>query len=146
MWRLVVGALLARRGQSAVLFLLAALAVTAGAAAPMYASAASQAAGLDQVREATGADRAISARNPRMPGDDAGAIEAVRENLRTAARGSDLTDFLALDLRATLDPLRAGAKAATVTVLAREGVCEHVAVTGRCARDAGEAVVSAAGR
>jgi hypothetical protein len=136
MWRLIFGALRARWRQGAVLFLLATFAIGASAAAPMYATAAGHDVRLDEVLAATAADRVISARNARMPGEDPGAIEAIRGSLRAAARGSDLTDLLALDL------LVVGPNTATMTVLARDGMCEHIVVTGRCARAAGEAVVS----
>jgi len=140
MWRLVVGALRARRGQSSMLFLLAALAVAASTAAPLYADAAGRAARLDEVRAATGADRTVSVRNDRAPADPR-AIDTTRESLRGAARGSGLTDILALDLSATLS-----VDSVQTTLIAREGICEHVVVTGRCAREAGEATVSEASR
>ena len=143
MWRLVVGALRARRGQSAVLFLLAVLAVAASTATPLYADAAARAARLDEVRAATGGDRTVSVSNPRVAATDPRAIDATRESLRAAAQGSGLTDILALDLAAALDP---GAGSAQITLIAREGICDHLVVTGRCAQEAGEAVVSPASR
>jgi len=52
MWRLIVRALGARRGQSYLLFALAALAVAVSTAVPLYADAADRAARLDEAAHA----------------------------------------------------------------------------------------------
>ncbi len=75
-----------------------------------------------------------------------GAIDTIRQGLSAAARGSGLTDILALELVAALNPVGAGAGSARITLIARVGVCEHLVTTGRCASHAGEAVVSQASR
>jgi hypothetical protein len=86
MWRLIVGALRARRGQSTVLFLLAVLAVATSTAAPMYADGARRAARLDEALVAGLAGLALAAmavtlvagieREPGSRGRDLDALEA----------------------------------------------------------------------
>jgi putative ABC transport system permease protein len=136
--RLVIGALRARPGHSTILFLLAALAVAAGVAAPMYAAAAGRAVRLSEVDAASAADRAITVSGPLRAGDGLDRVESVRGELREAARGSGLTDIASLTLEGHVPPN------ATVTLTSRDGVCAHLVVTGRCPRAAGEAVVAPA--
>jgi hypothetical protein len=136
MHRLVFAALRARPGQSAILFLLAMLAVAAGTAAPMYAAAAGRTVRLHELDAASAADRAISVRGSLPAADNVDHIEPVRQALRDATQGSGLTDFLSLDLRGDLLP-----GGAVVTLTSREDACTHLVVTGRCPQAAGEAVV-----
>jgi putative ABC transport system permease protein len=139
MRRLVFRALRARPGQSGVLFLLAVLALAAGAAAPMYAAAAGRAVRLHELDAASGADRAISIRGSLQAADDIDRIEPVRRELRTAIEGSGLTDILSLDLRGQRSP-----GGAVVTLTSREDACAHLELTGRCPQAEGEAVIPAA--
>lgn len=135
---LVFGALRARPGQSTILFLLATLALAAATAAPMYAAAAGRTVRLHELRAATGADRAISAWGP-LPAAALDRVDSIRRQMGDAARGSGLTEIAGLDLRGQLLPA-----AASVTLAARDGVCDHLVVTGRCPQAAGEAVVAPA--
>jgi putative ABC transport system permease protein len=135
--RLVFSALRARPGQSAILFLLATLALAAATAAPMYAAAASRAVRLHELSTGTGADRTMSVWGAVHTDDDLDRIEPVRRQLREATRGTDLTQIVGVDVRGRLLPDTA------VTLSARDDLCAHLVVTGHCPQ-AGEVVVAPA--
>lgn len=145
MWRLVFGVLRGRPGQTALLFLLAGLAIAAGTAAPMYAAAAGQDARLHELATATGADRSVSIRVSSPGGGTADPAEDLRFTLRGAYAGTGLIDVtgLALAGRATRSgPADSGGS--WVNLVAREDFCAHLVLTGRCPQAAGEAVLGTA--
>jgi putative ABC transport system permease protein len=145
MWWLVFGVLRGRPGQTALLFLLAGLAIAAGTAAPMYAAVAGQDARLHELATASSADRSVSVRVTSPGGGTADPAEDLRYKLRGAYAGTGLRDVtgLALSGRATRsDPPDAGG--AWVNLVAREDVCAHLVLTGRCPQAGGEAVLGAA--
>jgi putative ABC transport system permease protein len=154
MWRLVFGVLRARPGQTALLFLLAGLAIAAGTAAPMYASAAGQDARLHELATATGADRSVSVRLSAGASGTVDPTKDLRDRLRPAVAGTGLVDVASLSLTGELNSSgpRTGPSDGNgrptvntwVTLVAREDVCAHLVITGRCPQAAGEALLGTA--
>jgi hypothetical protein len=137
--RLVLAALRARRGPTALLFLLAVLAVAAGSGAPLYADSAVGEVQAAQYASAVGADRAISAAGPVLGGGDASHVTALRDRLVEATKGRGLTPLTTMEVSGVTE----GAGEPNRVVLAtRDDVCAHLVVRGNCPTSAGQAVVA----
>jgi len=135
-----MAALRARRGPTALLFLLAVLAVAAGSAAPLYAEAAADRVRRQLYAEATGPERAISAIGPMPVAPGADPVGALRTELAGIVAGHGLTALTTTQVEGVTvshgDPAR-------FALTARDEVCAHLVVAGRCPGAAGEALVSA---
>lgn len=139
MWVVVGNALAARRGQAVVIALVALLAAAAVAVAPWYAAAATQQVGVAAVTNAPIGERLISATWEAGAGESAPPDPAVqfRQLFAPAA-------FTSVVGAVGPGEISSGAAAVDVTVAFREGVCEHVALTGTCPSVAGEVALPAA--
>ncbi|MFI7606392.1 FtsX-like permease family protein [Micromonospora sp. NPDC049366] len=134
MLAVIAGALVARRAQALAVLLLAVLAGTAAAAAPLYVSAAGQALARQELAAAPSDQQRLRissiAEHVGLP-DDPGA--AAFQGLLTpfAAAGFDVV------LGAQAGGVTTGPAGRTVnsSLVFRQGVCERVTVVGACPRD-----------
>lgn len=155
--RLIIATLRARRATSALLFLLAVLAVAVGAAAPLYADVAARSVRQFQYESADGAERAITVRGSMPLGGGADSIDGLRTTVESATAGRGLTTITSMELVGTAengaaekgtadkentDKGKTEGASGHVALVARDGACAHLRVRGRCATGAGEAVVS----
>ncbi len=144
MLRLVLAALRYRGGATLALFLLGVVAVAAGVAVPLYASAADRFAVESEFRHALPADRSVAITS-EVPAPETvelalhGLLTEVREHApqeQLQAITGILNRGLAVDL--------SNEKFTSSPLAVRPGACEHVRLTGRCPEAPDEALVSAA--
>jgi hypothetical protein len=132
-----------RRAQALVLVLLSALIATCAAFAPLYQRALEQAQLRHAVGAASPADTALAVRAGRTPANPDFGTAALRQNVPGSVARLYGAGAGQLTEQVQLQP-RAGLKPSPLTILARDGVCEHVRVTtGACPARAGEVMVSA---
>ncbi len=142
MLRVAISALKARRSQSAILVVLAALVTAAAVAAPFFVYASVEKLSALDVSAAPAAQREVTVSH---------AI-----NLQTDAAGTLATEFASIPNVLRL-PGFTGINSVRITTLVgpdsgpavgfmsyREGVCDHVAVQGGCPTAPGDAMISAA--
>lgn len=132
-----------RRAQALVLVLLSALIATCAVVAPLYQRALEQAQLRQAVGDASAVDTALTVRagrNPANPDFGSRDLEGnVQPGLRRLYSGGIGQVSQPLDIIP-----RQGLKPSPVTILSRDGSCEHLRLTvGRCPAAAREILVSA---
>ncbi|BBH68957.1 hypothetical protein ACTI_56420 [Actinoplanes sp. OR16] len=143
MFRIVAGAVRLRAAQAVALLILTALPATVAAAAPWYAAAAEARASQLALASAPEGDRIITIH--QAADMSAGDPQAVLSGFGRAVAGvltmPGATPILGLALRTTVDIPGGGRD--QVAVVARDGFCGQVRLTGRCPERAGEGSLSA---
>jgi putative ABC transport system permease protein len=138
MWSVVIGALVARRGQAGVVGLVALLACTGAATAGWYVAITTQAVPMAVVPAAPIEQRVVSAARtgPPLAADDlVGAFHPLDFQVIS---GAHVPAELSMDdTRGTDGPPH------RVILAYRDGVCDHLAVVGRCPASVGEVLVPA---
>src|SRR5690348_15553700 len=132
-----------RRAQALVLVLLSALIATCAVVAPLYQRALEQAQLRQAVGEASAVDTALTVRAGRNPAnpdfgsrDLEGNVQPGLKRLYSGGIGQVSQPFDIIP--------RKGLKPSPVTILSRDGSCEHLRLTvGRCPAAADEILVSA---
>lgn len=140
MLRLVLGVLASRRSQAVTLAVLAVLAVAAGTAAPLYASAADRAVVAAELRAASPAERAITftAELPAATGYTA-SLDSLRGQVAERVAGSGLTEVVGVHADGAID----GPESVQAPLSMRDDVCAHLVLTaGSCPAGAGEVAIS----
>lgn len=141
MLRLVLGVLLSRRAQSACLLVLAVLAIAAGTAAPLYATAADRATVAAALASATPARSAVTftATIAGVDGYASGLADLSRYvSARAVSALTQVTGVLVAGRAAT-----AAGEEAAAPVVTRENECEHLSLLdGTCATAPGEVMIS----
>jgi len=141
MLRLILGVLLSRRAQSACLLILAILAIAAGTAAPLYASAADRAAVTAALASATPAESALTftATISGVDGYASGLADLARHAPTDAENALARVSGVIVDGHATTT----AGDAAFAPVATRESECEHLTLlAGSCATAPGEVMIS----
>ncbi|WP_345514776.1 FtsX-like permease family protein [Phytohabitans houttuyneae] len=137
MLAVVLGAIRARRAQAATLFLLTAVAVAAATAAPWYVVSAARSVAIADVTGAPSNQRVVLA-TARVDNDPAATAKVRAE----AGRVVDIEGGSGTaSVRVSGELAREGLKQAA-TVAARDDMCAHLTLVGRCPAALGEAVVS----
>ncbi|HEY2669215.1 MAG TPA: ABC transporter permease [Rugosimonospora sp.] len=140
MIRVVLGALRARGAQTLTVLVLAVLAVAAATAAPWYVLAADDAALVNDVLTAPAADRVISAeRNQDLDRAPAELLATFRADVAQAIDLPGEDTYLGM---AQAGRYQRGTVSVSVPVNYRDGICDHVALTGRCPSAPGDALVT----
>ncbi|MEV4416492.1 FtsX-like permease family protein [Catellatospora sp. NPDC049609] len=155
MLRLVLGVLASRRSQAVTLAVLAVLAVAAGTAAPLYATAADRAAVAAELRAATPIERAITFTADVAATDGhAAGLDTLRGQAREKVGDHGLSEVLGVSVpgTATVGGTATGGTATgadatagnpvQAPVTTRTGVCAHLVIDGACPAAAGEVVLS----
>jgi hypothetical protein len=146
MFGLVLNALRARRAQSLTVFALTVLAGLGAAAGPWFLAWGRDAVAAANVSSATGVERVVVARGvARYAPGDPSPMEALRDRVsgNLDIPGSELVVGANLfsSMRAAADP---DAPIAGLYLNARDGVCAHLTLDGRCPTGPGEVVISRA--
>src|SRR5215831_13068049 len=145
MLRLVLGAIRRRRTQALLLFLLGTVAATVAAAAPGYIASGVQSLAAASVEAALPSQRVIavdweSTLDPTGPRTPSAVAATFRRNV---ANTMDLPGFrTVVDVRGNGSLVRSDGNVAT-TLAYRDGVCDQVAIVGRCPSAPGEVLLSA---
>ncbi|HYN92464.1 MAG TPA: hypothetical protein VES42_01245, partial [Pilimelia sp.] len=140
MWRLARAGLRARPGQAVWQFVLGVLAIGAAVAATLYADGAAAETQRLRYASAEGADRAITIRGSVAAGGGLVQAERLADTLGAIGARAGLRAYGTVELdAATLG----GAQAGSVQLVAREGACDNLRVSGRCPAAAGEALAAA---
>ncbi|GAA1411530.1 hypothetical protein [Catellatospora coxensis] len=140
MLRLVLGVLASRRSQAVTLAVLAVLAVAAGTAAPLYASAADRAVVAAELRAATAAERAITFTAEIAAANGyTSQLDSLRGQIAERTDGSGLTEIVGVHA----DGRVPGADPVDAPLSMRADVCDHLVFTaGSCPAAAGEVAIS----
>ncbi|MFD0596208.1 hypothetical protein ACFQZ4_31360 [Catellatospora coxensis] len=130
MLRLVLGVLASRRSQAVTLAVLAVLAVAAGTAAPLYASAADRAVVAAELRAATAAERAITFTAEIAAANGyTSQLDSLRGQIAERTDGSGLTEIVGVHA----DGRVPGADPVDAPLSMRADVCDHLVFTaGSC--------------
>jgi hypothetical protein len=146
MLRLVLGAIRRRRAQALLLFLLGTIAATVAAAAPGYIATGVQSLAAASVEAAVPAERVIAVdwlanfdQSSQKPTDMAASF---RQNVASAMK---LPGFRSVvDVRGAGSVVKDATGNIGVALAYRDGVCDQVAIVGRCPSAPGEVLLSAA--
>ncbi|MCW3820462.1 hypothetical protein ONA91_39130 [Micromonospora sp. DR5-3] len=143
MLHLVFGVLASRKRQALSLALLAVLALAAGTAAPLYAAAADRQVVFAEVAAATPIERsvAMTAQVSSSVGAAAALADLVSQ-LRGAVRQSDLTEITGGWVRGRAVVADAPTGPLGVSLVVRDEVCHHLALSGTCPSNANEVAIS----
>lgn len=138
---LVWQAMLARRAQALSVLVLTMLAVAAAMAAPWYVLAAAQVATATDVSQAPAASRVLSVTEGiGVVGSPRGAVDGYRDKVSAALSIPGLVPVLGLTQ--TGQEILPGGSLLAVPIGYRDGICQHVAVTGSCPSAGGEALLT----
>src|SRR6266545_2570831 len=143
MLTLVLAALRARRAQAVILFVLAAFAGAAAAAAPGYALAATRSVATAEILAAPPAERTLSVRKDLPLEGAVDDLEGAVDDLAAALRERlDLPAFTDIGGAHLDGQARTPAGDTSSRIAYRADLCAHVLLDGACPAGAGEAVTS----
>ncbi|GAB3434877.1 hypothetical protein GCM10027517_03440 [Phycicoccus ginsengisoli] len=132
-----------RRAQALVLVLLSALIATCAVVAPLYQRALGQAQLKQAVGDASAVDTALTVRAGRNPANPDFGSRDLEGNVQPGLRRLYSAGIGQVSQPFDIIP-RKGLKPSPVTILSRDGSCEHLRLTvGRCPAAADEVLVSA---
>src|SRR5262245_3113358 len=141
MFGLVVGALWRRRAQAALLFVLAVVATTGAAAAPVYIVGSIQSLAATALAGAPVPERVVAVDgHTDLSGDPAAALRSFHDQ---GSRELDLPGFTktpSLGIQVSFDGGQGVAPAGRIDY--RDDLCEHVSIQGACPTAAREIVLS----
>jgi hypothetical protein len=146
MLRLVLGAIRRRRTQAALLFLLGALAATVAAAAPGYVAASVQSLAAAAAAAAVPSERVVAVDAPAKfdqpaPQNPSAQVAVFRQHVTQAMA---LPGFRTVfDARTTGSVIKDPTHNVGATLAYRDGMCDQIAIVGRCPSAAGEVLLSA---
>ncbi|MFI5936468.1 FtsX-like permease family protein [Actinoplanes sp. NPDC051494] len=137
---LVLGAIRARAGQALTVLVLTALAAAVAVAGPWYAVAAASRAAASDVEHAPAAQRVVSVRQPTTTsGEPQRALDAFATEVRRLLPVPDLSPVLGMSIA---ENVLTGSRVVPLALGARDGLCDHLALTGQCPARAGEILIS----